>query len=351
MKNPAVSVIVPVYNVEPYLARCLDSILAQTFTDFELLLIDDGSPDRSGEICEAYAKKDTRIRVLHQQNGGVGRARNTGLDHARGQYVVFVDSDDWALPDYLRDLYHDVCKHAGVGLIIHGAHMVSSQNEPLKDFLFPDVYLPYQRFGEAFTEYELLHWGFPWGKIYNKSVLDEHNIRFDEDIHCREDTLFMLRYLFFCNYIQFRSAINYIYVYLSGSLSHGRLNSFESEYKTFKLFLDMCRKIRLTWNTSENATIKVTLADTFQRALKTDYQPYHKVCRTKRIVHLKLLTDAAGDFLRTGSRFFAYKIDWLGGLLLKWRWFVCYDCYIRLMFRFPVRRFAYDSLWASDRGF
>lgn len=93
--NPKISVIVPVYNVEKFLRRCIDSILAQTFTDFELLLIDDGSKDKSGEICDEYAAKDARIRVFHKQNGGVSSARNLGIDKAQGEWVYFVDSDDW----------------------------------------------------------------------------------------------------------------------------------------------------------------------------------------------------------------------------------------------------------------
>ena len=92
--NPKISVIVPVYNVEMFLRRCIDSILAQTFTDFELLLIDDGSKDKSGEICDEYATKDVRIRVFHKQNGGVSSARNVGLNHAIGEYICFCDADD-----------------------------------------------------------------------------------------------------------------------------------------------------------------------------------------------------------------------------------------------------------------
>ena len=92
---PKVSIIVPVYNVEAYLHRCIDSILAQTFTDWELLLIDDGSPDRSGEICDEYAQKDKRIRVFHKNNGGVSSARNLGLNNACGDWTTFVDSDDF----------------------------------------------------------------------------------------------------------------------------------------------------------------------------------------------------------------------------------------------------------------
>lgn len=104
--KPKVSVIVPVYNVEKYLHRCIDSILSQTFTDFELLLIDDGSKDASGIICDKYAQKDSRVQVFHKKNGGVSSARNTGLDNAQGDYIVFCDSDDWIEPTMYEELYN-----------------------------------------------------------------------------------------------------------------------------------------------------------------------------------------------------------------------------------------------------
>lgn len=104
--NPKISVIVPVYNAEKYLQCCVDSILAQTFTDFELLLIDDGSRDRSGEICDEYARKDVRVKVFHKENGGASAARNLGLDHANGYYVAFVDSDDYLSAEYLHSFYN-----------------------------------------------------------------------------------------------------------------------------------------------------------------------------------------------------------------------------------------------------
>ena len=105
MNKPIISIIVPIYNVEQYLHRCVDSILAQTFTDWELLLIDDGSPDRSGEICDEYAKKDTRIRVFHKENGGVSSARQRGLDESVGEYTIHADPDDWVEPTMLEELY------------------------------------------------------------------------------------------------------------------------------------------------------------------------------------------------------------------------------------------------------
>lgn len=103
---PEISVIVPIYKVEAYLRRCVDSILAQTFTDYELWLVDDGSPDKCGEICDEYAKRDARIRVIHKPNGGLSDARNAALDQATGNYISFVDSDDWVTPDFLESLYH-----------------------------------------------------------------------------------------------------------------------------------------------------------------------------------------------------------------------------------------------------
>lgn len=106
--NPKISVIVPVYNVEKYLRRCIDSILSQTFSDFELLLIDDGSKDKSGDICDEYAAKDARIRVFHKDNGGVSSARNLGLVKANGEFIFFVDSDDYLDNTHLENYSKDI---------------------------------------------------------------------------------------------------------------------------------------------------------------------------------------------------------------------------------------------------
>lgn len=105
MNDPLISVIVPVYQAEPYLQRCVDSIRNQTYTNLEIILVDDGSPDRCGELCDAFAKEDSRIRVFHKENGGQSSARNLGLDHMTGEYVGFVDSDDWIEPEMYQRLY------------------------------------------------------------------------------------------------------------------------------------------------------------------------------------------------------------------------------------------------------
>ena len=101
-KDALISVIVPVYNVEKYINRCIESVLAQTYRNFELILVDDGSPDNCGAICDDYASKDRRIRVIHKENGGVSSARNAGLDSAGGDYILFVDSDDYITPEHIE---------------------------------------------------------------------------------------------------------------------------------------------------------------------------------------------------------------------------------------------------------
>lgn len=135
---PEISIIVPVYKVEKYLRRCVDSILAQTFTDFELLLIDDGSPDNSGKICDEYAALDPRIRVFHKPNGGVSSARNLGIDNARGEWIAFVDSDDW-IEKYFLDALYPFCDE-GADMAVCGFNEVSDGGS--KSYLF-------QNFGDG----------------------------------------------------------------------------------------------------------------------------------------------------------------------------------------------------------
>ena len=139
---PTISVVVPVYKVEPYLDRCVESILAQTVTDLEIILVDDGSPDSCPAMCDAWAAREPRIRVIHKPNGGLSSARNAGVDAARGAYIGFVDSDDYILPDMYRRLLaaireHDaelaICGYAYVDQESGAVDAVETGKSPLKD--------------------------------------------------------------------------------------------------------------------------------------------------------------------------------------------------------------------------
>ena len=186
---PTISVIVPVYKVEKYIHRCVDSILGQTFTDFELLLVDDGSPDNCGAICDEYAARDSRVRVLHQENKGQAAARNLALDwmyaNSDSQYVSFVDSDDWVHPRYLELLYR--------GLQEYGANISQCRHiETTVEVVFPEV-------GEKIecisAEEEYLHFysAFVWEKLFDRKCFQE--VRFPEG-QIYEDLAIWYRILF-----------------------------------------------------------------------------------------------------------------------------------------------------------
>ena len=208
---PEISVIVPVYNVEQYLAECISSILSQTFTDFELLLVDDGSPDRCGEICDEYAGKDKRVRVFHQENAGLSCARNKGLKHASGTYIAFVDSDDYVTSTYLQELYASLpADKSQRGTVICGF-----------DKLFPDgslhtVHVPQQTISpmdcsRVLTELVGKYVMYAWAKLYDNRLIKEYGIRFVPAVSGLEDMLFMLDYLPYSDYLLIRDTSTYIY--------------------------------------------------------------------------------------------------------------------------------------------
>lgn len=172
---PKVSVIVPVYNVESYLEKCVRSILCQTERDFELLLIDDGSPDSSGALCDSLAETDPRIRVIHQENQGLGGARNTGIEAASGQWLLFVDSDDWIEPETLESAL-TAGEKAGAQLVVFGFRTVSEQGERLKSFVEG---LP-KNVGFSPREQRdvLLIYPAAWNKLYRAELFRHTEVRY-----------------------------------------------------------------------------------------------------------------------------------------------------------------------------
>lgn len=211
MNIPQISVIVPVYNVEKYLSRCIESILSQTFTDFELLLIDDGSTDRSGEICDEYAKKDTRIRVFHTKNRGVSAARNLGLDNAKGEWISFVDSDDWVENDYLKSLFNDNFLTENKCVICESVY-VDFEKYNRKRFILPDVILVIP-FNKDIIVNKILNGynSFIYAKLFNKKIIIENKTYFCENITICEDVLFFHEYLQYVKRICISSSVFYHY--------------------------------------------------------------------------------------------------------------------------------------------
>ena len=194
-----VSVIVPIYQVEDYLARCIDSILAQTFRDFELILVNDGTKDSCPAIMQAYADKDARIHQVHKENGGLSSARNAGLDVARGEYIAFVDSDDYIEPTVLEDAVA-AADCANAELVIFNYRLVVEGKEQGTYLDFQNEVLDLEQMGLAnyFYRYWLpyKHGQEAWCRLYRRSVIEEHALRYapNKEIFA-EDTLFSAMYL------------------------------------------------------------------------------------------------------------------------------------------------------------
>lgn len=216
MGKVKLSIIIPVYNSEEYLDRCIQSVTAQDYTLFEVILVDDGSTDSSPVICDMAAKADPRFRVIHKPNGGVSTARNAGLDAAVGEYVMFLDSDDALLPYALEDMLEST-RHADV---VVGGYAVFKDNVPIKDVRPSDSSL--YKLGEypGFYKYnlnrncELLD--APWAKLFKREMLSD--IRFDTGLSYAEDKLFVFTVLSKCSSILTLSNAVYAYHLRSGSL-------------------------------------------------------------------------------------------------------------------------------------
>lgn len=226
--SPFFSVIVPVYNVSQYLRRCIDSVLSQSYGDFELLLVDDGSSDDSGVICDEYAEKDGRIKVFHKENGGVSSARNKGIDEARGNYVVFVDSDDYILSDRLSQILK-----------------LSDNN--------PDIIVEYYATpAEHKYKYKLIdiqdfdiirNVGVIWTSAFRNKVLKENNIHFDETIWHGEDSLFVLDFFYRCNTIIFADEYGYVYEKGHEDGLNVKFQNWEKELYVYKRITNISQKI------------------------------------------------------------------------------------------------------------
>lgn len=203
---PKISIIVPIYNSEKYLHRCIDSILAQTFTNFELLLINDGSTDKSGEICDEYAIKDSRVRVFHKENGGVSSARNLGLNNAVGEWISFCDSDDVVYSSWLDNFHEKIT--STLDLIVQGFDCDKS--------LCGEKYHQNLSFCGSVNEgLELLFdnkiVGYLWCKLFKRSIIETYNLRFDERFDILEDECFVVSYLVKCNTMVLSNRIGYYY--------------------------------------------------------------------------------------------------------------------------------------------
>ena len=222
-----ISIIIPVYNAEKYISRCIESVICQTITEWELILIDDGSEDNSASICDEYTKKDNRIRVIHTKNEGVSSARNKGLDVAKGEWITFIDADDWVEDNHLQCFKLQFCEN--IDLCINS--FVADLKYGVRPFI-------YQKFSttnnmhsiDVFFTHLRQHSQFLWNKAFRKEYIEKNNIRFDTTLNLGEDNVFILEYLNYIRGLSSSSTCTYHYDQTDENpLSLGRLKRSEEE--------------------------------------------------------------------------------------------------------------------------
>ena len=213
-----VSIIVPVYNSAKTLRRCADSILNQDFTDYELFLVDDGSTDDSGAICDEYAALDNRVHVIHKNNSGVSDTRNTALDLAHGKYIQFLDSDDWITPDATKLLVRTAEKN-NCDLVIADFYRVNGERVSQKGDIDEDAVLSKEEFSHHMMENPAdFYYGVIWNKLYRRDIIEKHELRMNVQINWCEDFMFNLEYIRYAErFIALKVPI-YHYVKTKGSL-------------------------------------------------------------------------------------------------------------------------------------
>lgn len=233
--KPKISIIVPIYNVERYINRCINSILNQTFTNFELILVNDGSLDRCGEICNKYEKKDSRIKVIHKSNGGVSSARNIGIDNASGEYIGFVDPDDY-IDENMYEVLYKTIKNSNSDIAISSFSYIINGNEKPQDISNNKIIFNKD---EAIKNYfDMIYpfnCSFMWNKIFKKELFD--GVRLNTSILVQEDTEIMIRLYSKSKRVVYIGQPLYFYELRDGSVTSNTIS--KAKITTEKAFLEI----------------------------------------------------------------------------------------------------------------
>jgi len=344
-KKTMVSIVIPVYQAEDYLIKCMESILNQTYGSYEIILVDDGSSDGSVKICDKYAEKYHNIYCIHQKNKGVSSARNLGIDKALGKYIIFVDSDDYIKEDYLEnavislehgtsDMY--LCGYQPVrknGVIKEKEHipMLEEGNRNIIDVEKNIIQLFYSNILHAIGT-----------KVYRKDIIDKYNIRFKENWKYYEDIYFCLNYLQYCNKIYVHRDIMYYYqIDISNSLlKQVDSNRYESVYRTYHLLAKLMHSGKVGYR--EKEIFYKTYFDTVNKLLnaKVLYEKNYNINVSRMYKRL------SKDRIYNRSLIYAGKYEKIEFLcVMKKQYFGAY--FIR---KFGCRSLEKDNLGSADKN-
>lgn len=248
MSFPLVTLIVPIYNAAAYLENCLDTIKAQSYREFEALLVNDGSTDASFDICRSYVQSDSRFRLIDKPNSGVSDSRNRALDQACGKYLQFLDSDDWLTPNAIETLVH-AAESTGADLVLSHFYRVVGERMAQRGHIKARQVLTRQEFAEEMMKAPAnYYYGVLWNKLYRRSIVEAHRLRFPSDINWCEDFLFNLNYI---EHVRLVSAVPepiYYYRKRGDSLVNAQASlrrTVAMKRSTFEYYKELYRKLDL----------------------------------------------------------------------------------------------------------
>lgn len=257
--NEGITIIVPVYNSEKFVGKCIESVLKQTYHDWQLLLVDDGSQDYAGAICEKYAESDSRIKVIHQINGGPGKARNNGINHCYTRWFTFLDSDDVIEPDFLEN-YHVEQLFDDTQLSIQGFKRIDMNGNALDEVyeLENTIFRGAGEIVKSFVDNDVFMYGQSCGKLYNKVIVDKYNITLSTELKLSEDHLFYLQYLLHVSEIHTHAGTKYCYQMADAelSLTH-RVIPWKESLKRFHVLYDATEDIVHKYNVSDRRLLRI----------------------------------------------------------------------------------------------
>ena len=272
-KRPLISIIVPVYNVEKYLPACLDGLLAQTYPNFELICVNDGSSDDSQSILEQYAQKDSRVRVFQKENGGVSSARNFGLEQAMGDYIGFVDPDDLVAPQYLEQLL-DAIRRLKASMAVCSEWKIAEQDVPSCYEKITDVSILDVKLSEASYEKKNIKRSC-WGALYSRELVN--NLRFDSSLSIGEDTLFFLNAFQKAGHLAWIQSQLYLYVQRENSAYRSAYSPKQyTEFLAWKKIVGETASLGGPLHDSAEYELMMTSVRLYYKMLDSDYRDTQK---------------------------------------------------------------------------
>lgn len=312
MPSPTISIIVPIFNSEKTLLQCLDSIKAQTFSDFEVLMVNDGSTDSSRNIIDEYAANDNRFIALHKDNGGVSSARNYGLDREGGEWITFIDSDDWVESVYLEDLSdaksYDLIVNS---FVLENTSEIWDDQVPTKNFIGPEI----RNCLNAFSN--ICNFTAPWCKLFRGDIISKYNIRFDIRINNGEDSLFVLNYILHISSIRTSNKRLYHYNHGDSTLSKNYATIAQNYYLYSSLYKELIDHLSTIFNCNNKLLLANGCFGFFVKSIEYVRQCNISFYNRRRLIKQILSTHASKLILRNTMKRSLWKRQKLFNLIAK----------------------------------